>query len=64
MRTRQQIREHCIKVFQEEHDMHKRAFKLAMVEIELHLDCRDILQVIADRLPEKPKKDVDSKPAP
>lgn len=50
MRTREQIREHCIKLLREEHDVHDRAFKLFMVDVELQLDQRDLLEMIAEKL--------------
>jgi hypothetical protein len=47
MRTREQIRAHCIKLLHEEQNPHERAFKLFMVDVELQLDIRDLLVVIA-----------------
>jgi len=45
MRTREQIRTHCEKLYKEQ-DATTRGFKLFMVEIELLLDCRDYLVTI------------------
>jgi len=46
MRTRDQIRAHCEKLYRDT-DPTSRGFKLFMVEIELLLDCRDYLATIA-----------------
>ena len=59
MRSREEIRDHAQRLFQEQ-DVHKRAFRLFMIDIELMLDIREGLQRIEDLLAEKP---VDKKPS-
>lgn len=49
MRTREQLREHCERLYIET-DVHKRAFKLFMIDVELQLDQRDLLEIIAQKL--------------
>jgi len=49
MRSRKEIKDHVQKLYKLE-DKHERAFKLFVTQIELELDIRDYLEVIARHL--------------
>lgn len=65
MRSRQQLREAVIKA-NEVPNLHDRAFKLSVIEIELLLDIRDYAEMIAKHFAKEEydalKKSVDRQP--